>query len=702
LIIFGTGITPEVLKMRALNLKRLFQAIVCLLVFPTIFPSLIYSQENQKGSTIEATLKPDPYMGKKSGEKSGQVVENPDTNFTYEKYADFLVRVSDTSKYIVLPVDEFRKKFDTNKIIIGLRHDVDNDLKIARQFSLTEKNLGFRSTYYILHTADYYLAKPDNKSIHTDSILPILKDMQNNSHFEIGWHNDLVTLQVVYHIDPVNFLHQELEWLRSNGLKITGSASHGSSYCRTYNYLNFYFFHECTWPIVGQFVNNVEIPDGGTKITMKKGWFSDFGLEYEAYFLNNNKYFSDASFVGSQRWDIGMLDLNSLKKGDRVIILLHPIHWHPGSTQAEIKSFSVAGQKSLSIDKNNSTINIVMPYGSSLMSLVPDFSLSPGAYAKVMNSLQTSGVTKVNLSSTVTYRVYAENRSVTRDWIVNAVNARNSAAAIETFSFPGITKSAIIDPVSKTIRVKVYSTAVLSSLAPEFRLSAGAAAFVGSTQQVSNSTGNDFSSPVTFKVVAEDGVTTAYWNIKVEILNQMADFISFILPGMTKPATLDTVFKTIDIEVLNGQPLSQIPALFQISEGAKVYVHGVEQISGLSVNDYHNPVVYKLVSEDSLTTNVWTVSVKNQVLSDDNTGKTGPSLTVYPNPARGKAVFVLRNITGRESRIEMFNSQGVKVYSTMFENVSFVSEEIDLSGFTPSIYIIKCSSVKKPVRFIIN
>ena len=142
--------------------------------------------------------------------KGQDLLETPDTNFTYEKYTRFLVNISDTSKYIVLPLNEFRKKIDTGKVVIGLRHDVDNDLNKARQFSITEKNLGFRSTYFILHSADYYLANPSNKAIHNDAILPVLKDMQDNSGFEIGWHNDLVTLQVVYNIDPVDFLNKEL------------------------------------------------------------------------------------------------------------------------------------------------------------------------------------------------------------------------------------------------------------------------------------------------------------------------------------------------------------------------------------------------------------------------------------------------------------------------------------------------------------
>jgi hypothetical protein len=687
--------------MRVLKFRQLFPVIIFLLIFSAGSPSLLYPQEIQKGS-IETPLKPDHSGKVKSVAQPEQITEPPDTNFAYEKYADFLIKVSDTSKYLVLPIDEFRKRSDTNKIVIGLRHDVDNDLKIAYRFSQTEKKLGFRSTYYILHTADYYLASPTNKAIHTDSILPILKDMQNNSHFEIGWHNDLVTLQVVYHIDPVDFLHKELAWLRGNGLKITGSASHGSNYCRVYNYLNFYFFEECTWPIVGQFVNNVEIPDGNNKIILKKGRFSDFGLDYEAYFLNNNKYFSDASFINGQRWDIGMLDLNSLKKGDRVIILLHPIHWHPGSTLADITSFSVPGQKSCLINPSGSTVKVVMPYGSGLKNLTPVFSLSGGAYAKVLSTLQTSGLSRINATEPVIYRVYAENRSIINDWTIEITNAKSSAASIEAFSFPGLTKRVFIDPVTKTVLAKVYSNALLGSLKPEFRLSQGASAFIGTAPLVSNLTGNDYSVPVFYKIVAEDGVTISQWKVTVEILNDRADFLSFVIPGLTKPAAIDPALRNVDAEVSLEQSLTAIPALFQLSDYARAFVAGVEQISGLSVNNFQNPVVYNIVSEDSLTFKGWSVSVKHQSLADINIGNSGPSLKVYPNPATGKAVFVLRNITDRESRIEMFNSQGIQVYSIVFENASFVLEEIDLTGFKPGIYIIKCSSVKNPVRFIIR
>lgn len=358
--------------------------------------------------------------------KSDIVSEQPDTNFTWEKYAAFLKEISDTSKYIVLPINEFRKTFNAGKVVIGLRHDVDNDLDVAYKFSEIESKLGFRSTYFILHTAPYYLANPNNMSNHSDKILPVLKSMQNDRHFEIAWHNDLVTLQAIYNIDPVSFLHKELDWLRKNGIAIYGTSSHGSTYCHTYKYLNFYFFEECTYPVVGQFVNNITIPVGGKTVTIKKGKLSDFNLEYEAYFLNNNKYFSDASFVNRQRWNIGMLDLNQLHPGDRVIILLHPIHWHKASINTNIDSFRIIGQKSSLIDTVKCEINVEMPYGIDTDSLSAVFSLSPGAYAKVLSNLQISGMTINNFSNPVIYTIYAENRDVFKEWTINVKSTLNS------------------------------------------------------------------------------------------------------------------------------------------------------------------------------------------------------------------------------------------------------------------------------------
>lgn len=348
------------------------------------------------------------------------------SNFNYTAYANFLNRISDTSKYIVVPLNEFKNVSNPKKVVIGLRHDVDLDLSMAYNLSAVENNFDFRSTYFILHTASYYL-EGSSMAIHNESIIPTLKAMQNEYHHEIGWHNDLVTLQLVYDIDPIMFLHQELNWLKSNSLNVTGTASHGSNYCYTYKYLNYYFFEECKNPTVGQFVNNESAVVGGKTVYLKHGHLSDFGLGYEAYFMNNNKYYSDASSVNGQRWNFSMLDLNSLTPGDRVIILMHPCYYSSvGSNLSEITAFSIANQISSTMDPISSKILIEMPNGVSPKNLISNFSLSPEARARVNSKEFRSNFTEVDYTYPVKIKVIAENGLNYKIWTATVINSGSS------------------------------------------------------------------------------------------------------------------------------------------------------------------------------------------------------------------------------------------------------------------------------------
>jgi len=418
--------------------SRILNLVYVLFLFSFCFTNTLYGQKSKPAgvNTIPKKfgLRQDTIAELK---KRNVMAAEPDTNFTWEKYAAFLHRVSDTSKYVVLPLNEFRQTFNSKKIVIGLRHDVDNDLNLAYQFSEIESKLGFHSTYFILHTASYYLSNSNNMSVHAESIIPILKTMQNEKHFEIGWHNDLVTLQVIYNINPVTFLHSELKWLRSNGINIVGTASHGSNYCKVYHYLNYYFFEECTLPVAPNFDNNIAVPKDGKLITLIKGKLSDFDLQYEAYFLNNNKAFSDAVITNGIRWNIGMLDLNQLQTGDRAIILLHPIHWHRSSVHANIEDFNIPKQKSCSIDTVNSVISVEMPYASDNKALIAGFTLSPGAYAKVAGKKQVSRNTSNNFDNPLIYRVYAENREIQKEWTIIVHNTKNLADFISP-TVPGL------------------------------------------------------------------------------------------------------------------------------------------------------------------------------------------------------------------------------------------------------------------------
>ena len=47
----------------------------------------------------------------------------------------------------------------THPDVIGLRHDVDNEIDSSVAFAQWEADRGYRSTYYILHSAPYWQDK---------------------------------------------------------------------------------------------------------------------------------------------------------------------------------------------------------------------------------------------------------------------------------------------------------------------------------------------------------------------------------------------------------------------------------------------------------------------------------------------------------------------------------------------------------------
>lgn len=203
-------------------------------------------------------------------------------NFTLKKYQEFLESIS---RYKVLPLCEFNKYHNESEVVIGLRHDIDHNIESARLMAGIEFQKDIRSTYFFLHTANYYRELTETNFL-----------KYKYGRFEIGIHNDLMSIKE----KPAAWLFNELTKFRSWGLDIVGTSAHGNhSLPKGVNNLNFWDYHQL--------------------------W--EFGLEYEAYSLNHNKYFSDCTFIDGHRWHPGMIDWSQLKPGDRIQILIHPEIW---------------------------------------------------------------------------------------------------------------------------------------------------------------------------------------------------------------------------------------------------------------------------------------------------------------------------------------------------------------------------------------
>ena len=222
--------------------------------------------------------------------------------FTYREYGRFLDRLRDRD---VVPLRELARGAGD----LALRHDVDDRLESALVLARLEADRGLRATYFVLHTAPYW-DEPD--------LLPRLLRLQELGH-EVGFHNDLVTLERVRGVDVAEYAPRALERLRSGGLDVVGAAAHGSPWCHRLGYHNNYVFAGWDEPQPG--FPSRDVPE---KLDP-----AEFGLEYEAYHVPRDVYFSDSSFVDGRRAHPADLDL---RPELRTIVLVHPCHWDTSVT----------------------------------------------------------------------------------------------------------------------------------------------------------------------------------------------------------------------------------------------------------------------------------------------------------------------------------------------------------------------------------
>jgi hypothetical protein len=196
----------------------------------------------------------------------------------------------------------------------------------------------------------------------------------------------------------------------------------------------------------------------------------------------------------------------------------------------------------------------------------------------VGSTTQVSGSTPNNFSSSVTYAVQAGNGS-TQNWTVSVSFAANPENDILTYSLPGQTGPATINNGNHTVLVELPFGTDVTSLIADFSLSPQASASVGSTTQVSGSTPNNFSSPVTYAVQAGDG-TIQNWFITISFApNTETDILSFSVDGYN--GTVNSGDHTVNIIVPYGTDISDMIATFTLSPEAEARVSG-------SLQENHN------------------------------------------------------------------------------------------------------------------
>jgi YD repeat-containing protein len=169
-------------------------------------------------------------------------------------------------------------------------------------------------------------------------------------------------------------------------------------------------------------------------------------------------------------------------------------------------------------------------------------------------------------------------------------DVKSNCAEIQSFSFKEIELELDFDENNEAQAV-LSEDADLSSLTAVFKACEGAKVFVDNVIQTSGYTKNDFSSPVTYRVVAENDSQSEY-TISLYREIQIYDFRIEELKNIQFDISSD--LNSISATVPYGTDLTNLTAIFNVSDYASLFVGDTEQISGETINDFDQSLTYTL------------------------------------------------------------------------------------------------------------
>lgn len=121
-----------------------------------------------------------------------------------------------------------------------------------------------------------------------------------------------------------------------------------------------------------------------------------------------------------------------------------------------------------------------------------------------------------------------------------------------------------------------------------------------------------------------DLVGTAYYYFSSEYelavfrnLRSDDDITAFSFAEQTAPATIDSDAYTIEVNVDGVLDLTDLVATFELPQDASVSISGTAQTSGVTSNDFSDPVTYTITAEDGSTSQDWTVTVILECVLDE-------------------------------------------------------------------------------------
>lgn len=225
--------------------------------------------------------------------------------------------------------------------------------------------------------------------------------------------------------------------------------------------------------------------------------------------------------------------------------------------------------------------------------------------------------------------VAPDNRLESYEVTVRVAESKSQEKSITAFGFEGLNTevTSFIDEANKVITLKVPGGTNVKALVPTFTITGTSlmtnaqSSFLWSVpgsiphrtfnipvtipvKQVSGKTVQDFTNPVQYDVIAAD-LSTSTYTVTVLKGEEAKKITSYKFVGLNPVVTgvVDEEKHMIKLEVPNGTDIKTLVPTFTTTEGGSVRVGNESQVSGMTAQDFTNPVTYTVEGPDSRTMN---------------------------------------------------------------------------------------------------
>lgn len=308
----------------------------------------------------------------------------------------------------------------------------------------------------------------------------------------------------------------------------------------------------------------------------------------------------------------------------------------------------------------DNTISVTVPSGTRVNALVAEFATNQST-VRANGTVQQSGVTACDYSSPVTFAVTAAS-GASREYTVTVTIAPSDKKQITAFSIDSVQGD--INESAGAISVSMPPHTSVISLVPSFEALAGSVTVNGAAQASGKSAVN-FTSPVVYTAVAEDGSSKNY-TVTVTVRKDTAkELTSFKFtkaenPSLARDCSGEFNDTAVSVTLPHGSSRENLIASFATT-GDSVRIGTATQTSGETSNSFSSPVVYTITAEDGQTCD-YTVTVtvaKNDAKAITRFELAGEAGVI--DESAGTIAVTLPKLTNRASLVAAFDCTGASV-----------------------------------------